>query len=364
MEINNRIKFHTMIMRELQEYRGSLLITPVAFGGALIVIMLVAVIFAGRLAVIGEGALGILMGDEGRSINFEVTIDEDSSGGQELYIDRVKPDTSTLPSQELTVVVTPLEVPEDTWNFSQEWSFSAPSPEPRGEGDDIEGDSLNPVLGGFHNVFCLIMFLVTINYLLGCLYTDRKDRSILFWKSMPVSEWQEVLAKLAVASVVVPIIYLGVSLITQILETYIAMVLVWRMDGSGTELVLSRVQFIPLIIDQMGGMVVWVLFTLPAYAWFMLASATAKRSPFLLAIAIPIGLVLGERLLFGTQYVLASIANHLPHKIDGDDVNSLGLYDFGPVWSQLDYLGMVFGFVFAGAFLAGAVWLRKHRFET
>ncbi len=364
MEINKRMKFHTLIMRELQEYRGSLVMTPIYFGGALILVMLIAVLFAGRLAVIGQGALGVLVGEDARSINFEITIDEDSSGGQELYIDRIDPDESGLPAQELTIIESPAEVPEEAWNFNQEWSFSAPSPESRGDADDVEGDSLNPVLGGFHNVFCLIMFLVTINYLLGCLYTDRKDRSILFWKSMPVSETEEVLAKLAVASLVVPTIYLGVSLITQILETYIAMVLVWRMDGSATELVLSRVQFVPLIIDQLSGMVVWVLFTVPAYAWFMLSSAAAKRSPFLLAVAIPIGLVLAERLLFGSTYVLSTIGNHLPHKIDGDDASSLGLYDFGPVWSRLDYLGMVLGFAVAAMFLAGAVWLRRHRFET
>jgi hypothetical protein len=358
------MKFHTLIMRELQEYRGSLVMTPVYFAGALIVVMLIAVLFAGRLAIVGQGLMGMLAGDEGGSINFELTIDEDSSGSQDIFIDRVNPDTSRLPSQELTIIQAPEEVPEDAWNFSQEWSFSAPTPERRGDADDLEGDSLNPVLGGFHTVFCLIMFLVTINYLLGCLYSDRKDRSILFWKSMPISETEEVLAKLAVASLVVPIIFLGVSLVTQILETSIAMLLVWRMDGSATELVLSKVQFVPLIIDQLGGMVVWVLFTLPAYAWFMLSSAAAKRSPFLLAVGIPIGLVLAEKLLLGSSYVLRTIGNHLPHKIDGDDANSLGMYDFGPVWSQLDYVGMVLGLLVAAIFLVGAVWLRRHRFET
>jgi hypothetical protein len=364
MEITKRMKFHTLIMRELQEYRGSLVWTPIYFGGGLIVVMLIAVLFAGRLAVVGQGVIGMLAGDEGRSINFELTIDEDSSGSQDIFIDRVNPDTSRLPAQELKITKAPEEVPEDAWNFNQEWSFSAPTPERRGDDDDMEGESLNPVLGGLHMVFCLIMFLVTINYLLGCLYTDRKDRSILFWKSMPVSETEEVLAKLAVASLVVPTIYLGVSLVTQILETYIAMLLVWRMDGSATELVMSKVQFAPLFVDQLGGMVVWVLFTLPAYAWFMLSSAAAKRSPFLLAVAIPIGLVLGERMLLGSTYILRTIGNHLPHKIDGDDANSLGLYDFGPVWSQLDYLGMVLGILVATVFLAAAVWLRRHRFET
>ena len=82
------------------------------------------------------------------------------------------------------------------------------------------------------------------------------------------------------------------------------------------------------------------------------------------AIAIPIGLVLAEEILIGTHFVLSAIGSHLPHMVDGDDSQSMGIYVYGPVWSQLDYLGMVMGVVFAALALSGAVWLRRYRFET
>ncbi len=135
------------------------------------------------------------------------------------------------------------------------------------------------------------------------------------------------------------------------------------MDGSATELVFARVEFVPLIINQVGGMLVWVLWSLPVYAWFMLVSAAAKRSPFLLGIGIPIGIVIAEQLLFGTEYFLFAASNHLPHMVDSDDAASMGIYRVGPVWSELDYIGMVLGAAVAAVFLSGAVWLRKHRFE-
>ena len=73
--------------------------------------------------------------------------------------------------------------------------------------------------------------------------------------------------------------------------------------------------------------------------------------------------MIAERILFGTAIIGGVIGNHLPHIIDGDDANSLGFYKYGPVWSGLDYVGMVLGIVTAALFLTGAVWLRRHRFE-
>ena len=40
------------------------------------------------------------------------------------------------------------------------------------------------------------------------------------------------------------------------------------------------------------------------------------------------------------------------------------MYVNGPVWSSLDYLGMVMGLGVTAVFVTAAVWLRKHRFET
>ena len=370
MELNNRIRIFTLLNRELQEYRTSLLVTPLAVGGALVVLMLLGVLFANRIALMSNGLMGVLAGEEAQGWNLQIQID---SEGETHVIDGQTNGTveegknGGEPAQELRVTEATDPLPEEAWNFSQEWTFTPPHRERhRGTGHDHDHtlESLNPVFMGLNNLFVFIMFVVSVNYLLGCLYTDRKDRSILFWKSMPVSEWQEVLSKLAVATLLVPVVFLAASMVTQVLSMLLAMLLVWRMDGAPVELVLNNLQLGSLFLNQVGAVVVWALWILPTYAWFMLASAAAKRSPFLLAAAIPIGLVIAEEILLGTNTILFAIGSHIPHMIDGDDVNSLGIYAHGPVWSQLDYLGMVLGLGFAALALVGAVWLRRHRFET
>ena len=369
MELNSRIRIFTLLNRELQEYRTSLLVTPLVIGGALVVMMLVSVIFANRIALLGNGVMSVLSGEEADGIKLQIQIDKEGDTHiieEEVSREVLDPAGDTAPPQQLVIKEAPGAGDEETWNFSQEWTFKPPHREgERHAGShDHEIDSLNPVLMGLNNLFMFIMFLVSINYLLGSLYSDRKDRSILFFKSMPVSEWQEVLCKLAVALLIVPVVFLAASMITQMLSMLLAMLLVWRMDGAPVEIVWSNIQLGSLLANQVGGIIVWALFIVPTYAWSMLSSAAAKRSPFLLAIAIPIALVFAEEILIGSHFVLSAIGGHTPHMIDGDDSQSLGLYVHGPVWSQLNYLSMLLGFVFAGLALYGAVWLRRYRFET
>lgn len=363
MEHNSRMKFVTLVQREMQEFRTSLLWTPIFTAAGLSVLMLISVLLAGRFAMLGDGIIHIFdgSGDPG-VINLELSVGEDpESGEQDLMLEKLEDSDVGQPLQPLTITENPGDIPEEEWNFSQEWTFSAPGREVMVD-DNGAYESVNPLFNGLHSVFLLILFFVSINFLASCLFDDRKDRSILFWKSMPVSEGQEVLAKLFTITLVAPAIYLAVSLVTQLVFMGLGSLMVWRMDGTPSEL-LGQIQLGSLMFNQLGGIIVWMLFSLPLYAWIMLNSAAAKRSPMLLTIFIPLGLVFAERILFGTQILLGTIANHMPRMVDGDDASSLGFYSIGPVWSQLDYLGMLLGIVVAAAFLAGAVWLRRHRFE-
>jgi hypothetical protein len=99
----------------------------------------------------------------------------------------------------------------------------------------------------------------------------------------------------------------------------------------------------------------------PAYAWLMLASAGARRSPFMLALAPVLGLVVLERLLLGSNVVSRAVLNHVPHYIGGE--SAMGYYIRGPFWATQDWLGMLLGLGFAAAAITGAVYLRRYRFE-
>jgi len=372
MELSKMTRTKTLLQRELQEYRNSLLITPLVVSGVLLLLMLLSVLFANRLTIIGDNVQHLFDADhEGSGVHISINVDDE--GNTEIVRDEdgtvpqppepVEPPLPGESVQELVVIEEPTDAEAEEWNFSQEWTFTPPRTERRRTETNEEFDSLNPVFNGVNMLFMVIMFFVSINYLLGCLYQDRKDRSILFWKSMPVSEWHEVLSKLSVASLAVPVVFLVVSVITQLFCMLLAMLLIWRVGGEATATVLANVQFIPLIINQMGGLLVWVLWTLPVYAWFILASAGARRSPGMLAFAIPLVLIFIETVFLDSTSVLTAIGNHMPRHVDGDDAASMGLYAYGPVWSSLDYIGMLIGAGFAALAVSAAVWLRRHRFE-
>ena len=89
----------------------------------------------------------------------------------------------------------------------------------------------NTALYGIHQLFVTVTAFVLLYYMLSCLYTDRKDRSILFWKSMPVSENRNVAVKFITAVLVVPIVATLISWLTQICYLVLATVLVSRIGG-------------------------------------------------------------------------------------------------------------------------------------
>jgi len=65
----------------------------------------------------------------------------------------------------------------------------------------------------FHIVIAFVLFF----YLLGALYDDRRDRSVLFWKSLPVADWQTVFSKAVMALVVVPLLVTAFTLATWLI---------------------------------------------------------------------------------------------------------------------------------------------------
>ncbi len=342
----------TLMRREMQEYRNPLLWTPLVIAGVLTALMLFSVLFANRLTVVGDTVLDALSGnDDGPGLSIRILIDDDQQDGQDFRVESLEQ---------------PLA--ESDWEFSRDWTFRPPAD---GDGQAQAGDDdraarqpgvLNPVLHGLHNMMLLVLFLVTFYYLLGSLYSDRKDRSILFWKSMPVSEWEEVLAKLGVATLVAPAIYIGVSLLMQLVNSGLAMLVLYRMDRDPVELVLGNLDVAALVFNQVSGWVLTLLWLAPLYAWLMLASAGARRSPLLLAIAPVLALVVIERLFLGTALVGDAVGRHLPHANE-ETGTVVAFYTGAPNWLGQDYAGLAFGLLFAAAALWAAVWLRRNRFE-
>lgn len=142
------------------------------------------------------------------------------------------------------------------------------------------------VMGGLSWV--ALPFVVFFS-LLSSLYEERRDRSILFWKSMPVPDWQEVIAKLLTPVVIAPLIFLAVAVVAQLAVAICFSVVVLFQGGPVLELwplgfmLWGWLSFFP-------DMVFWALWALPLFAWVLFVSSYASRLPFLWVV-LPIVLI-------------------------------------------------------------------------
>jgi ABC-2 type transport system permease protein len=151
--------------------------------------------------------------------------------------------------------------------------------------------------------------LVIFAYLLDCLYAERKDRSILFWKSMPVSDAVTVLTKFAVAVVVAPLAIWVLGMVTHLLSTGVLAIRQPEIrDALGDGL-------IGVWLGAQGrllmGYVVAALWYAPIASYLMLASAYARRAPLMVALLPLVVPTLGERIIFGTSYIWSFLVDRL-----------------------------------------------------
>ncbi|HEX3950807.1 MAG TPA: hypothetical protein VHW95_13200 [Steroidobacteraceae bacterium] len=149
-------------------------------------------------------------------------------------------------------------------------------------------------------MFYLVMSLYAAWYLLDCLYTDRKDRSILFWKSLPISDVKTVLSKLLVGMVLVPLVYFVAADVTALITAFILTIRARASIGSAL--------WQPEVWGQVQILWMYVILTtavwyLPVAGWLMLVSAWAKRAVILWSMLPPLVLYLIERVFFGTQVI-------------------------------------------------------------
>lgn len=155
----------------------------------------------------------------------------------------------------------------------------------------------------------LVAFVVVFFYLLDCLFTERRDRSILFWKSLPVSDTQTVLSKLFVALVAVPLWSWVLSLVVgPVLFGVLALLSGTPAAALGTW---HGGDWLALQATLLGKLAVAALWYLPVAGWLLLVSVLAKRAPFLWATLPFLVLSLAERIALGTNVMGALVAQRL-----------------------------------------------------
>jgi ABC-2 type transport system permease protein len=203
-------------------------------------------------------------------------------------------------------------------------------------------------------------------YLLDCLYAERRDRSILFWKSLPVSDTETVLTKFVVALVLVPLFVLALALVLQPLLIGIAALRVPTMRPHVLEMIGAGIGTVPRLL---GIGVFEFLWYAPVAAYVMLASVLARRAPFVYAVVPPLALVTAESLLSGTGYVAHFLQNRLmPWQTRGQLLlehgpNGMATLSRG-TWHLLQDPQVWFGAIAAAAMLVVVIRLRRYRDDT
>jgi ABC-2 type transport system permease protein len=154
----------------------------------------------------------------------------------------------------------------------------------------------------------ITMVGVAIFYSLDALYSERRDRSILFWKSLPVSDTTTVLSKMAVPMVLLPIVTFIVAVVAEILIFLIESIAFLTHHVSLSS-AWAGLHVFSLVGSLAYPLTVVTLWYAPIYAWLLLVSARARRAPLLWAVIPFFVLSIFERIAFHTKYVSQFIAN-------------------------------------------------------
>ena len=228
-------------------------------------------------------------------------------------------------------------------------------------------------------IFLLALAILITFYALDSLYAERKDKSVLFWRSLPVTDAETVLSKLLTAVVVIPLVTVAAIIVTHLVNLVISSIWLAINGGDAGHLIWGSV---PLLDNWMAALIVTlasVIWMSPFVGWFLLVSAYAKRSPILLAIMPLVVIPLIEWIFFRSA-VFAEIVfgrgGMLPlfHGMDLEryfDEDRMRV-DEGAVslLAHLDLAGFLgnpslwAGLLVCGLFTTGAVYLRRYRGEV
>jgi ABC-2 type transport system permease protein len=206
-------------------------------------------------------------------------------------------------------------------------------------------------------------FIVGVFYSLDALHGERRDRSILFWKSLPVSDLTTVLSKAAIPLVILPLLTFAITVFLQWIMLLLSSVVLMG-SGLSTAPLWSQVSFF-----QMSMMLLYHLVTVhslwhaPIYAWFLLVSGWARRAAFLWAVLPALAICAVEKIAFNTSY----FGTFLLHRLGGPEhfpITPEGGVPMNPM--MYHHLGQIFitpglwmGLAVAAAFLFAAARLRR-----
>ncbi len=208
--------------------------------------------------------------------------------------------------------------------------------------------------------------VVSVFYCLDALHGERRDRSILFWKSLPVSDASTVLAKASIPLIVLPLLIFAITVGMQWLMLLVSSAVVLA-SGQSVAMLWTRLSFL-----RMSWLLLYHLLTAhalwpaPVYCWLLLVSGWSRRASFLWA-ALPVVAIGGvEQIIFHTWHFASLVGGRLIGAAPTVAASSPDMFPTDPMThiapgSFLSSPGLWIGLAVAAAFLGAAVRLRRYQ---
>ncbi len=160
---------------------------------------------------------------------------------------------------------------------------------------------------GVSGLISTVIAFVLFFYLLGALYDDRRDRSILFWRSLPISDTSTVLSKVLTAGLAVPLLVIAIAIVTYFAMLVLLTPFVWFHGANPFSLLWWNGSPFRVGLFFLVALPLNFLWALPTFGWLLLCSAAVRSKPFLWALLIPLvaGVLNGWFALLGLPHVIA-----------------------------------------------------------
>ena len=208
----------------------------------------------------------------------------------------------------------------------------------------------------------VIAMIVGAFYCLDALHGERRDRSILFWKSLPVSDLTTVLSKASIPLVILPLLMFAIIVTTQFIMLLWSSVVLLPSGLAATTW--TRFNLLQQSLILLYGLIALALWHAPIYGWLLLISSWARRATFLWAVLPFFAIGVLEKIAFNSSH-FASLLKYrfMGHLGEAFVFDKGGVHSFSQLTPGkfLSTPGLWIGLIFAAAFIAAAVRLRRNR---
>jgi ABC-2 type transport system permease protein len=221
--------------------------------------------------------------------------------------------------------------------------------------------------------------ILTTFYSLDCLYAERKDKSILFWRSLPITDAETVVSKLLTAIIVLPVVTVTAIIVTNLVNLIVSTVWVMIQGGDAAHLIWGSVSLFDNWTAALIVTVASAIWMSPLIGWFLFVSAFTRRSPLLMAFMPLIIIPIIEWIFFRSKVFASAVFGRgemIPlfremnfehffdedrRKVNEEVISLLAHIDIGKF---LVSPSVWMGVVVCGLFVTAAIYVRRYRDES